>query len=91
MEGFGNRLKEARESRGMTQPELAKACGKATAVTISRWETGKTEPSLSDVAAVCRALRINSDWLLGLDTVASGWIRHRKLVERLRKIVEEEE
>lgn len=49
-------LKEWRELRYMTQEELGEAIGK-TNMTISLWETGKSEPKLSDLINMAQVLR----------------------------------
>lgn len=40
---FGERLRQAREARGMTQPQLAAACGVGVGI-VSTWENGHRTP-----------------------------------------------
>lgn len=49
----------------MTQVELAAEVG-ATQSELSRWERGEALPVLPKLFALCRALEISSDLLLGL-------------------------
>ena len=48
-------IKQWRGIRGLSQKDLAKAIGK-TDMTISLWETGKTEPAWSDLVKISQAL-----------------------------------
>ena len=50
-------IKTVRESAGLTQEELARAVG-VDRVTVANWESGKTEPKLSQarkIANLCGA------------------------------------
>lgn len=62
---FGQRLKQVRERRGLTQDQLARKAG-LTAVQISHFETG-VKPSASAVTLVklADALSVSIDFLLG--------------------------
>jgi transcriptional regulator with XRE-family HTH domain len=62
---MGDRIKLALEMRNMKQKELAKRVG-MTEVTISRYVTGDREPKADAIIAICNALCVSSDWLLGL-------------------------
>lgn len=66
MSDFSQRLLDARLKSKMTQEQLAHACGRKTCVTICRWEKGKTEPSIQDLANVCKILHVDANWLLGI-------------------------
>lgn len=48
-------IAEWRESRGLTQEQLAGRLD-TTSVTVSRWETGKRRPDLDALAALAEAL-----------------------------------
>lgn len=58
-------LKKARESKNLSQEELAFLIGR-TKPTISRYETGKRDPSIEDLKKLCIALDKSSDYLIGL-------------------------
>jgi transcriptional regulator with XRE-family HTH domain len=60
----GGRIRAARESAGMTQGELAVACGwheeSADGQSrISNYERGKREPTLDDLVTLGRALKVD--------------------------------
>ena len=60
----GARIRALRLARGMKQKDLAKAVGIA-APSLSELETGQSkEPSGPVLAALCRTLHTNSEWLL---------------------------
>lgn len=54
---IGNRIRRARQDKGLTQSELAEAMGTSMAV-ISRYESGKRVPSAKTIVAVASALDI---------------------------------
>ena len=62
-----NRLRVARESRGLSQKELGEATG-LTATTISRYETGKRKLPNEHIKTVCLHFRVSADYLLDLPT-----------------------
>ncbi|HWB13360.1 MAG TPA: helix-turn-helix transcriptional regulator [Pirellulales bacterium] len=63
---LGSRLKQARAEAGWTQEELARHAGLSWS-TISFLETGRrTDPPASTIVALCRALHLSADELLGL-------------------------
>jgi len=59
------RMRSIREQRGITQRQLAQRCG-INEFQVSRYETGKTEPSLVNLALIARQLDISSDYLIDL-------------------------
>ena len=61
---FSDRLVEARERAGLDQVRLAElsSVGRSS---ISRYESGKTEAGITDLAAFTEALNVSADWLLG--------------------------
>lgn len=63
METLGERLNYARRHRGYTQNSLAESIGVSRGV-IFNLEKGKTVPQTIVINAICRTLKINSDWLL---------------------------
>lgn len=64
---FSERLKKLRNAKipTITQKDLANAIG-ITQRKVSFMETGTTEPSLSDIVALCRYFNVSADYLLGL-------------------------
>ncbi len=64
---FNERLKYLRCAKipSITQKDLANAIG-VTQRKISFMETGTTEPSLSDIIALCNYFNVSADFLLGI-------------------------
>ena len=54
----GNTIKELRESRGLTQAELAERIG-VSSKTVSKWETAKGLPDISLLQPLAQALNIS--------------------------------
>ena len=62
---IGDRIKELREERKLTQVQLAQEL-KLDKSTIAKYETGKVEPSLSIIYLLIDYFRVSADYLLGL-------------------------
>lgn len=62
---FGERLKELREEKGVSQMELSKATGLSQSA-IARWELNKTEPTASALITLAKYFNESVDYLLGL-------------------------
>jgi|SRR5471030_111109 len=59
------RLKVAREAKGLKKSHFAKAIG-VQPPTITEWERGDTvSPSTNNVMNICRVLNITPEWLMG--------------------------
>ncbi len=66
MECFAHRLRKAREAAGFASPEaLSIAIGLAHS-TVRRYENGETSPGAEALREIAVALRVTTDWLLGL-------------------------
>ena len=65
---FHERLRFAMARMAVTQAELSRRMG-CTQNTIWGWVTGKHEPDADAIAALCKALNVSADWLLGMDKV----------------------
>lgn len=61
---LGDRIKETREKRGMSRADLAAACGK-TLPAFSAYERNTNTPGADTLAAICDALDVSADYLLG--------------------------
>ncbi|MFV3012012.1 helix-turn-helix domain-containing protein [Clostridium botulinum] len=61
---FGDRLKELREEKEMTQEELGKFLN-VSRQTISGYEAGAIEPSISNLVKLADIFNISLDYLLG--------------------------
>lgn len=55
---FAARLREMRESAGLTQEQLAEKAG-VKRDAVARWEAGKREPGWSSVLSLCGALGVD--------------------------------
>ena len=66
MEGFGERLKELRLERRLTQKELSELIGCAQSA-IFYWENNNREPSVSFLKKLCLFFDVSADYLLGLE------------------------
>lgn len=66
MESFGEKLKELRKERNLTQKELSKAINCAQSA-IFYWETNKQEPTISSLKKLCLFFDISADYFLGLE------------------------
>lgn len=68
---FGARLTRARETRGLSQVELARLAG-LQAAAIGHFERDRRKPSFANVRALARALDVSSDFLLGRSAAMEG-------------------
>lgn len=64
MSNFSEKLKELMKIKGLNQSELSELCG-VSQNSISRWLSGKAEPSISNTIAVARALGVTVADLTG--------------------------
>ncbi|MBR1975059.1 MAG: helix-turn-helix transcriptional regulator [Clostridia bacterium] len=65
MKDFGEKIKELRKSKNLTQKELAEKIGQAQS-TIVYWEQNKQEPTISALKNMCEFFEVSADYLLGL-------------------------
>ena len=63
---LARRLAEARRRSGLSGTEVAKRIGRGRS-TLQEWESGRTNPTAVDVAALANAYHCSTDWLLGRD------------------------
>ena len=61
---FGEKLRLLREERELNQTELGNAVN-MTQRKVSYLESGKYEPSLGDIRALCSYFHVSADYLLG--------------------------
>jgi transcriptional regulator with XRE-family HTH domain len=62
---LGSAIASARDKAGLTQEQLAEACG-VHQMTVSAWERGLRAPGAMELRAVARATKVSADALLGL-------------------------
>lgn len=68
---FTERLKAARQLRGLGQAELASKSGLPT-TSISHFESGNRKPSFDNLRRLAKALDASTDYLLGRVTEIGG-------------------
>lgn len=74
-ERFFENLKEARQTSGLSQKEVAERLGVAKS-TYSLYESGKREPDVERIKKLAQILGVSSDALLGLPEQASTIAAH---------------
>ncbi len=65
MQYFGERLRQLRRARGMTQQELAQKLN-MTKASVSAYETSGKYPSVEVLRKLAELFRVSADYLLGL-------------------------
>ena len=65
MKSIGERIKEMRDIRGLTQQQLADKLGESSGRVIYNWEKGIARPDSDKISRLCIALQISADELLG--------------------------
>jgi transcriptional regulator with XRE-family HTH domain len=63
-ESLGQRIKRLRKSAGMSQAQLAEACGWKSQSRVGNYEVGSREPTLADIAAIAKAIGVEESALL---------------------------
>lgn len=84
---YAQRLKEIRETRGLSVEQLAlKTGGLVTAETISKYERGSSMPNSSVVVALALALDVDADYFFGstTDKKHDCWDVDEELFESLK-------
>lgn len=85
---FPERLRHARDKKGLSQSELAEKAGLQPSA-VSHFETGRRSPSFDNLKALSEALQVSTDYLLGREvetglsgTVATRLFRHAEKMSR---------
>ena len=79
---FGERLKELRKSKKVTQEDLAKKFD-VNPATVSAWEVGKAEPSYEVLTELANYFGVSIDYLLNFNQ------EHIDKIERLKQALRE--
>ncbi len=66
MKGFGERLRNLRQEKGIGQIQLAIEIDVGKSI-ISLWELDKCEPTLSKLIALSKYFGVSIDYLAGLE------------------------
>lgn len=64
---IGEKIRNLRNEKRMSQTELSKILH-VSQQTVTKWETGKAEPSSSAVANIANYFNVSADYLLGRET-----------------------
>lgn len=64
MGNFGNRLKQKRKAKNLTQGQLAQLLGMERHNAISNWENNVAKPSADDLEKLSEILETSTDYLL---------------------------
>ena len=64
MDKIGERIKETRTKRGLSQEELAKRTGFKDKSSISKIEKGTRRPQVEDLKKIAEVLGVHVDWLV---------------------------
>ncbi len=63
---YGQRLKEIRQEKGLTQTKLAQMLS-TTQSTVGKYEREEIQPTVDVIIKICKMFEISSDYLLGLE------------------------
>ncbi len=83
--GFGKRLKQARNERGMTGPELATKLGLERSM-IPQYETERTAPSMGVLQKIAQILQVSLDWLVLGEVATSNELYDKELATYFKKV-----
>lgn len=61
---FGNRLKELRKSKNLSQEKLAEILG-ASNNAVYNWEVGRSQPPIEIITKLAEYFNVTTDYLLG--------------------------
>ncbi len=82
----GERLRESREQKKLTQRQLAQLCG-VTEFQISRYENSKSDISGKMLQIIAQTLDVSADYLLGLSHEPRGKVGDSELSEEEHNVV----
>jgi transcriptional regulator with XRE-family HTH domain len=67
---IADRIKNLRESQGLTQAELAKKLG-ITRSSVNAWEMGISTPQVQYIVELSNLFKVSSDFILGIDKTST--------------------
>ena len=76
MDAIPRRLRSAMAARGLSPADLGRALfevdssktAAAWAAQVSRWSAGSSTMGAGNLAVICRAMEVSSDWILGISS-----------------------
>ena len=83
--GFGKRLKQARNERGLTGPLLAAKLGLERSM-IPQYETERTAPSMAVLQKMAQALQVSLDWLVLGEATDANELYDKELATYFKKV-----
>ena len=83
---YGNRLRDIRDARGLTQKDLANRVGMSDQQ-IYRYETDKSDPTGEALAKISKALDVSVDYLLGLVDEPNSFLQESQLSPMEQKLL----
>lgn len=63
---YGQRIKDCRQERGLTQAQLAELLS-ATQSTVGKYEREELQPNIDVLIKICKIFGVSADYLLGLE------------------------
>ncbi|MCI8464897.1 MAG: helix-turn-helix domain-containing protein [Lachnospiraceae bacterium] len=84
MSTLGERIKYAREAKGLLQQDLAKQIGVKSSGVISNWEKNLNKPDAEKIVKLCEVLDISTSFLLDYHG-KSAFEVHLSEIESIRK------
>jgi transcriptional regulator with XRE-family HTH domain len=82
----GDRLRQIREARKLTQDELGESLGFSHAQ-INRYENGKADPTPDVLVRLSKELQVTTDYFLGLVDSPSSHLEEQELSPTERKLL----
>ncbi len=81
---IGEKIRELREAKGLTQKQLGQKLGEAKGTIVSNWEIGASRPDCERIVQLCSIFNVSADELLGVKVDAyrfspEEWTRATKI------------
>lgn len=87
---IAGRLRDARSKAGLSQEELADTIG-LTALSISKFETGRRQPRISTIERVAEATGMPLGWFFSDSSDLISKTFHQRLADQLRTFLDQEQ
>ena len=84
---FASRLRKTRETRELSQSELAREAGMQPSA-IAHFEAGRRKPSFDNVRVLAKALKVSADYLLGAQAATTAFRDEDKLSAKDRLFIQ---
>lgn len=87
-----DRIKELRQSRGMTQQQLADRLG-VSKQAVSHWEGGRQSISRSSLELLCDIFNVEMDYLMGRQNITMRYLDTEEIhmIDNYRKLSYEQQ